>query len=124
MGQLRKHEKGHLVGFTNPTTRRHAFGSLVDEVWAVNPDDPSFQETAPDNEGWRQGAFLAQLVDWDGEKRVRFTYYVRRAGSGPNDWHYGGQYAASMSVDECRRLVEQIQERGWLDRETQRYSTA
>jgi hypothetical protein len=112
MAKLRKHEPGHPVRFTNPTTGQKVEGHIVDEVWPVSPEE--FSETAPDSEGWREAAFVAQLVDWGADnRRVRFTYYVRSGGEGANSWRFAGQYAPSMSLDEFRVLLRKLSEKTW-----------
>ena len=56
MAKLTRHPPGHPVTFTNPTTGDPIQGRIVDEVWAVEPDD--FGPLAPDtNDGWREAAF-------------------------------------------------------------------
>ena len=111
---LFRHPPGYQVKFTNPTTRQPVYGRIIDEVWATDPGE--FQEYASDDgTGWREAAFLAQLMDWgDNTLRVRITYYVRPAGSDSVAWKFGGQYAPSMSLEECRAIVEGITERNWL----------
>lgn len=76
MAQLLRHKKGHPVRFRNPTTGKYSEGCcILDEVWAVAPK--RFPRIAGKNGGWRQAAFVTQLIDWYGTRRVRFTYYVR-----------------------------------------------
>jgi hypothetical protein len=98
--------------FTNPETGEKIEGKILDQVWATEPAD--FEPRAPENAGWRQGAFVAQLIEWPGtERRVRFTYWLRKEGSGPNEWHFGGQYSASMGLEEFHALLGKLQARNW-----------
>lgn len=46
MGSLLRHAPGHPVYFTNPTTRGRVAASIVDEVWAIEPDAPAFQQVS------------------------------------------------------------------------------
>jgi len=75
MASLRRHPKGYPVRFRNPTTGEYTEGEMLDEVWAKAPE--TFSRIAPKSYGWRQAAFVAQLVKWAGNRRVRITYYVR-----------------------------------------------
>lgn len=112
MAQLRKHSAGHPVTFKNPSTRQPVIGHILDEVWADDPE--SFGLVAPASDGWRQAAFVAQLVRWPGNRdRVRFTYYLRPEGGGPNSWYFGGQYAPSMSIAQYRTLIKSLNDRHW-----------
>jgi hypothetical protein len=109
---LKRHAPGHPVTFSNPTTKTPVIGHIQDEVWVTEPE--RFERTAPKNGGWRQAAFLAQLIDWeDGHESVRFTYYLRPEGGGPSSWYFGGQYSPSMSLREFRLLVSKIAKTGW-----------
>jgi len=113
MGSLRRHPPGYEVVFKNPTTKEPYVGTIVDEVWATEPEE--FGETAlTDNGGWREGAFVAQLIEWpNGHRSVRFTYYLRPEGSGSDSWYFGGQYAASMGVKDYRQLMEKLGHVSW-----------
>ena len=112
MAKLIKHPAGWRVTFRHPDTKELVVGEIVDEVWAVDPEE--FEEHAPENSGWRQAAFVAQLVEWpESGRRVRITYYVRPEGGGPHTWRFGGQYAASMSVEEFRSLVGKLAPKNW-----------
>jgi hypothetical protein len=114
MGRLLKHVSG-TAGFKNPTTGQRVEGHIIDEAWVCEPEE--FSEIAPDRgDGWFEGAFVAQLVDWGGGNlRVRFAYYPRRPGRGPKGWVFA-QFAPSMSLEECQILFQKIQEKGWLVR--------
>ena len=83
MGRLQRHPPGcTTVRFTNPTTRQKETGRILAEVWSKEPE--TFTEAAPENYGWREAAFVAQLIEWANNYRsVRITYYVRPAGAGP-----------------------------------------
>jgi len=113
MAKLTRHPPGHPVTFTNPTTGDPIQGRIVDEVWAVEPDD--FGPLAPDtNDGWREAAFVAQLIEWpEAYRSVRFTYYLRPQGGGSGSWYFGGQYAASMSLEEYRSRLGKLQQKRW-----------
>jgi hypothetical protein len=81
-------------------------------VWAREPEE--FGQFAPLNDGWREAAFVAQMIDWGGGYRsVRFTYYLRPEGGGPESWYFGGQYAPSMSLDEYRTLLLKLGAAAW-----------
>ncbi len=112
MAMLCRHQRGYPVVFTNPTTGEPTTGQILDEVWAKEPE--GFPETAPENNGWREGAFVAQLIEWpDGDRSVRITYYLRPEGGGPNTWYFGGQYAPSMSLDYYQSLLKKLHEKNW-----------
>lgn len=112
MAKPTRHSPGHPVVFTNPTTHEPIQGRIVEEVWATEPED--FPPIAPPNDGWREGAFVAQLIEWPGSyQSVRITYYLRPEGGGPDTWHFGGQFAASMSLDEYRSLLGKLQQKRW-----------
>ena len=112
MAELRRHPKGHPVRFKNPTTGEYTEGCCVlEEVWATAPE--SFKRSAGKNAGWRQPAFLAQLIDWYGTRRVRVTYYVRPEGGGRNSWKFAGQYSPLMSLKEFRSLLKGLKNKRW-----------
>jgi hypothetical protein len=112
MAKLTKHPPGYPVVFTNPTTGEPVQGQIVDEVWATEPDE--FGPVASANDGWREGAFVAQLIEWpDGYRSVRITYYLRPDGTGPDTWYFGGQYSASMGLDEYHSLIGKLQQKHW-----------
>jgi len=112
MAKLQKHPVGYPVTFTNPTTGEPVSGRILDEVWAREPQD--FSETAPHDDGWRQGALLAQLIEWPGGYRsVRITYYLRPEGGGPDTWYFGGQYAPSMSLDDFHTIMTKLLQKAW-----------
>ena len=108
---LSKHPRGHPVRFRNPTTGEPGVGRIIDEVWAVPPEN--FSRTAPKNHGWREAAFVAQLVEWYGTRRVRITYYVRPEGGGLNSWRFAGQYSPFMSLKEFRSLLGGLNRKHW-----------
>lgn len=116
MAKLFRHPPGWPVTFTNPTTGEPCQGHIVDEVWAREPDE--FLDYAPANDGWREGAFVAQLIEWEDKYRsVRFTYYLRPEGGDSKSWYFGGQYAPSMSLDDYRSLLAKLNGRrnpDWL----------
>ena len=112
MGQLARHPKGYPVSFTNPTTGERTEGCCIDEeVWAIPPE--KFPRVAGKSYGWRQAAFVAQLIDWYGTRRVRFTYYVRPEGGGRNSWKFAGQYSPLMSLKEYRSLLRGLKKKCW-----------
>lgn len=112
MSKLEKHRAGWQVKFTNPSTKQVDTGKIVEEVWAREPED--FEETAPANDGWRQAAFVAQLIEWGGGYRsVRITYYLRPERGRPDSWYFGGQYSPSMSVEDFHGLLKKLNERNW-----------
>jgi len=43
------------------------------ERWAKEPEE--FSEFAPENNGWREAAFLAQLIDWGQRCKYRKIFY-------------------------------------------------
>jgi hypothetical protein len=61
MGKLTKHSFGYPVTYTNPTTGERVTGKIIDEAWAIEPED--FGPIAEPNNGWREGAFVAQLLE-------------------------------------------------------------
>ena len=111
MARLKRHPPGHQVTFKNPTTKEKTYGKIVDEVWAKEPEE--FDEEAPDNGGWREGAFVAQLFEWPYHRSVRITYYIRPEREGPDSWRFGGQYSSSMSLEEYRSLFRKLQKKKW-----------
>lgn len=112
MTKLTRHPAGHPVVFTNPTTHQPFQGQILDEVWAREPEE--FPPVAPASHGWREGAFVAQLIKWStGEQSVRITYYLRPEGGGPDTWYFGGQYAPSIELDEFRSFLEKLLQKGW-----------
>jgi hypothetical protein len=112
MAKLRRHSPGHPVNFRNPTTQVPVVGSIVDEVWIQEPD--SFAAHASANGGWREAAFVAQLIQWPGnELRVRITYYLRPEHGGADSWYFGGQYAPSMGVEQLKTLIAKLIEAKW-----------
>jgi hypothetical protein len=44
---------------------------------------------------------------------VEIGYYLRPEGGGPNTWYFGGQYAASIGLDEFRCLLNKLQQKRW-----------
>jgi hypothetical protein len=89
--------KDKTVRFKNPSRAECAEGRVLDEVWAKAPR--RFSSLGPYNYGWGQNAFLAQLIEWDGTKRVRFTYHHRSPKGNSTSWRFGGQFAAMMSLE-------------------------
>ena len=114
MGRLSKHPRGYATWFKNPRTGQKERGEVIDEVWVRDPEQ--FEEVAPDdNDGWNQGAFVAQLIEWGpNNRRIRIAYYTRRPGGGPKDWVFA-QFAPSMSLEECGALFRGMQEEGWFE---------
>jgi len=109
MAQLRGHD---TITFTNPTTREKVQARILQEVWAVEPED--FADIAPPSNGWRECAFVAQLAEWPGgERRIRVTYWGRSEGEGPNSWRFLGQYSPSMSLEEFRSLLRKLNSAAW-----------
>jgi hypothetical protein len=108
MAKLRKRD---TAIFTNPETGEKMECSIEDQVWPVEPG--SFPRYARKGYGWKQPAFVAQLLNWDGEKRVRITYWVRDAGGGPNDWRFGGQFSPMMTLREYRALMKKLNQKNW-----------
>ena len=112
MAKLTKHPPGYPVVFKNPTTGKAARGSIVDEVWALDPEE--FDDVAIAHDGWREGAPVAQLIEWaNGDKSVRITYYLRPHGGGADAWYFGGQFAATMDIDAYRSLLNKLKQRNW-----------
>ena len=106
MAELTSHI-GNRVTFTNPTRREPEYGLIQDEIWAREPNE--FADIAPPDNGWREGAFVVQLIRLnDGYRSIRFTYYLRPEGGGRNTWYFGGQYAPSMGLDDYRSLLGKI----------------
>jgi hypothetical protein len=112
MGKLRR-RKGRTASPRNPETGEKLNCKILDEVWAIEPE--AFPRRAPKRgqEGWRQAAFVAELLEWDGTTRIRITYWQRRPGSRPNDWSFGGQYAPMMRPDEYRALMRKLRCKHW-----------
>lgn len=109
MATLRRHEK---IVFTNPTTKEKAEAKILEEIWAREIED--FSEVAPENKGWRECAFVAQLAEWpEGGQRVRITYWGRNEGTDRDSWRFLGQYAPSMSIEEFRELLRKLNEAHW-----------
>jgi len=107
-----KHPPGYPVTYTNPTTHERVTGKIIDEVWAIEPE--RFGPIAEPNDGWREAAFVAQLIKWPHRyKSVRLTYYLRKEGEGEDAWYFGGQYAADMGVKDFRTLLEKLQAKSW-----------
>lgn len=112
MAKLQRHAVGHPVTFSNPTTGARETGRILDEVWAKEPHE--FSANSPDYDGWREGAFVAQLIEWPGGYRsIRITYYLRPKGGDETSWYFGGQYAPSMSLDEFRDLFRKLSAKNW-----------
>ena len=112
MAKLSRHPAGYQVVFTNPTTGAPEYGQILDEVWAKEPDQ--FGPTALPDAGWREGAFVAQLIKWKhGHQSVRITYYLRPEGGGPDTWYFGGQYSPSMDLNEFRELFGKLRSKDW-----------
>jgi hypothetical protein len=109
MAKLRKLE---TATFRNPSTREKLECKVKDQVWPIEPE--SFPKHArKKGYGWRQPAFVVQLLDWDGKKRVRFTYWIRNENAGPEDWRFGGQYSAIMTVGVYRAMLKKLNEKQW-----------
>ena len=108
-----RHPRGSVTRFKNPTTKASECGTFIDEIWLPEPE--TFAEKAPsEEEGWLETAFVAQLVEWGTKnRRIRIAYYTRRAGEGPKGWIFA-QYAPSMSIEQCRTLVQGMHDRGWF----------
>ncbi len=112
MGALVRHPKGTPVSMANPTTGKLDVGRILAEVWPRAPED--FADTAPVASGWREAAFVAQLIAWlDGSRTVRITYYVRKEGGGPDAWTFGGQDAPIMPIEVYRLMLEQLVDVLW-----------
>jgi hypothetical protein len=98
---------GNQVTFTNPTTGEPHRGRILDEIWAQEPFE--FPSVAPSDAGWREGAFVTQLIEWDGGHRsVRFTYYLRPERGGEEAWYFAGQYAPSMDLAAYQSLLTKL----------------
>lgn len=112
-GPLRKHPVGYPVTFKNPTTKEPFVGLILDEVWAKEPGD--FAPTAPtENAGWREGAHVAQLIEWpNGNRSVRITYYLRPEGGDSDSWYFAGQYSSSMPIEDFRSLFDKLEQKDW-----------
>ena len=115
MGKLIRHPVGHKVTFRKPGTGEIVIGKILDEVWLREPEE--FLPVAPPSNGWREGAPVIQLIEWPpsegGVKEVRFTYYVREEGQDADSWHFGGQYALSLNVEDYRTIMEKLQAKAW-----------
>jgi hypothetical protein len=61
MAKLTRHPPGYPVVFTNPTTGEPVQGQILEEVWALEPEE--FPPVALSNDGWREAAFVAQLIE-------------------------------------------------------------
>jgi hypothetical protein len=113
MGRLSRHE---FATFKNPTTGEPETATVLDEIWTIEPE--RLPEMCPaDDDGWLEGVFAAQLLEWPngGPRSVRICYWTRRPGRGHDGWVFA-QYAPSMSLEQCRTIVDGIRERGWLER--------
>lgn len=112
MCKLARHPVGHPATSRNPETQEVVSGQILDEVWVKEPNE--FSESADYNDGWREPAFLAQLIEWPGRhRRVRITYYLRPGGAGPDKWYFGGQYSPDMSLEEFHQLIAKLQQKNW-----------
>ena len=114
MGKLFKHNPPNdQVTFTNPTSSEPVQGRILEEVWAIEPE--CFGAEAPHSDGWREPAFVVQLIEWqpDNFRSVRFTYYLRPEGGGPHSWYFGGQYAPSMGLEEYVSLMDKLKNKDW-----------
>ena len=97
--------------FKHPDTGEPLQCQILDRVWIKEPQ--SFARFAPKkgSYGWRQAAFVVQLIDWDGHKKVRFTYYLRRPGTG--NFYFGGQFSPVMSIREYRAMMKKLSRKKW-----------
>ena len=112
LSDLQQNVQRRSVTSSNPSTGEPVVGRIVDEVWAKEPNQ--FANLAPADEGWRESAFVAQLIEWPGGYRsVRITYYLRPEGSGENSWYFGGQYSSSMDLEQYRSLMAKLSEKHW-----------
>ena len=112
MGKLERHPKGYHVTFKNPATGKLVRGQILDEVWAREPEN--FADTAPSNDGWREGAHVAQFIDWgQGYRSVWIAYYLRPESGGPDTGYFGGQYSSLMSLKDFRALRRKLCKKGW-----------
>lgn len=105
---------GRPVRFRRPgavKSEERAEGRVIDEVWAKACQ--KFSRVGPQNHGWGQNAFLVQLIEWFGTKRVRFTYYHRPSKGNPRSWRFGGQFAAMMSLEEFHSIFTGLNRKHW-----------
>ena len=110
MSKLSRHK---FASFKNPTTRCLETAKIVDEIWTIEPE--LLPEICPgDDDGWLEGVFVAQLMEWpSGFRSIRIAYWTRRPGKGSDGWVFA-QYAPSMNLEQYRILTNGIQDRGWL----------
>ena len=108
---MAKLQKRDTATFTNPKTKEKLECSVSDQVWPVEPR--SFPKYAPQGYGWKQPAFVAQLIKWDGEKRVRITYWVRNEKEGSDKWRFGGQFSPLMTLREYRAMMKKLNRKNW-----------
>jgi len=73
MHRLQRHSAGYPVVLTNPTTRECTQGKILGDVWAKEPEE--FSEFTPENNGWIEAAFLAQLIDWKQRCKYSMIFY-------------------------------------------------
>src|SRR5438067_947916 len=111
MGRLSRQT---VVSFKNPTDGSTQTARVVDQIWTIEPEQ--LPEMCPgDEDGWLEGVFVAQLLEWpDAVRTIRIAYWTRRPGRGNDGWVFA-QYAPSMGLEQCRIIFNGIRERGWLD---------
>jgi hypothetical protein len=106
---LQSNRRGRPLSFRNPTTGKRGEGEIVDYVWAKMPE--KFAHIAPKNDGWREAAYVAELIKWSGASFVRFTYFVRKEGT--KNWRFGGQYSPFMPLRDFRSLFSGLKRKHW-----------
>ena len=70
-----------------------------------------FGPIAPKNNGWREAAYVTQLIKWYGKPFVRFTYFVRTGGT--NRWRFAGQYSPFMPLKDFRAMLAGLKKKQW-----------
>src|SRR5215469_9033958 len=116
MGRLRRHTTERMR-ITNPKRgeRDEVGAEIIDECWLREPEAfAGVADTELTREGWRESAFVAQLLEWpSGERGVRITYYARPYLGDSTSWRFAGQYAPIVSLQESRDWLHKLQAKIW-----------
>lgn len=102
------HKRPYKLSFKNPLTGTTETGDLLDEICRPEPD-----LSKDEFGGGTEALFVAQLVQWGENKRIRICYYTRKPGLKSEGWRFS-MNPPSMAPEECQKLFEQMQAKGWF----------